>query len=600
MPDLEVMLRSYAERLDEQYPQVKLEEIVGRPTPRAAPLRWLTVRRGLAIAAASAAVVLILVGGLALLIALLGEEEPPVVTEPPAPAEASEWPLGLVLSDRTGIRVVPFESPEEAVLLQSDEFFEGITWAIPDRRGGMIFQHSDATPAPWPPGAVLWLRAGAVTPEVLVPPAGPVEHASWPKAGILPIGVADSGQGHALFVYSIGSVDAESWTSRIMAADLDAGGLTRQIYETDRFIDPVWGDHPLVAGDTIALIDRDWDTNESDRCVTVMLIGVDDGSPVPAAPDCLPSGWMTLAHDGRSMGVLGTEVFTLNEETLPVTIFDPSTGEILEEATVDVRGYQAVDLTSSPGGWLVSVDTPNEVRLLRLDGTLHLRVEKSKVPFAWPEDFWFFTRTAYHHPLDLAPGASLGSGSGEVPCRPSDSDLPSQDIPAAVAATRRLLFDLASACDYMSLAALAREHSTRLFVEGYVISFAEADTTYPPLSEDRLVRVWIADGRSGALEAYGAPASEPLGALAALLATTPIYVEEAAQFPETQPDREGPMWVWPRVFVEPSDEGWREVAGEEPHPPAPGGGYVGYRVGISPDGSWAFFVAGDFSGTADD
>ena len=105
-----------------------------------------------------------------------------------------------------------------------------------------------------------------------------------------------------------------------MAADLDEGGAIRLVQDVDAGIDHIWALYPMVEGNLIALIDNDWETDENERCVTVTLIRVDDGSPVQATPDCLPPGPMTLAHDGRSMGVLGPPT----EETLqPVTILDP-------------------------------------------------------------------------------------------------------------------------------------------------------------------------------------------------------------------------------------------------------------------------------------
>lgn len=87
MPDLETQLRSYSEHLDQRYPEVTFEEIVGRRIKPRAPLRPVRVRRGLTVALASAFVVLLVVGGLALL--LFGGEEAPVVTTPEPPPTTS-------------------------------------------------------------------------------------------------------------------------------------------------------------------------------------------------------------------------------------------------------------------------------------------------------------------------------------------------------------------------------------------------------------------------------------------------------------------------------------------------------------------------------
>jgi hypothetical protein len=80
MLDLEARLRRYVEHLDEAYPDIAVEEVLGGRRHRvlAPPLR----RRGPLVAVAAAVLALVLIGGVAWLARLSGEEAPPVVTQP--------------------------------------------------------------------------------------------------------------------------------------------------------------------------------------------------------------------------------------------------------------------------------------------------------------------------------------------------------------------------------------------------------------------------------------------------------------------------------------------------------------------------------------
>jgi hypothetical protein len=560
MPDLETQLRTYGTLLDERHPNPTFDEIVEGPRKQPAPVRPLRLRRGLAIAVASAVIVLILVGGLALLLRLFVEEEAPVVTTPePPPVETSEWPLGLTVVGEQGVSVVPFDALDQPILLQSDELLEGIferiNWAISDHRGGLIFEH-DVIPDER--AAVLWLRAGAAAPELLVP-----------ESGIFPIGVTTSAEQHALFVYSIGSVGADGWRSRIMAADLDQGGTIREIGTADGGIEPLMGDYHASAADgVVAVFDLDWAEGQ-ERCITVTLIGVDDGSTIPATGDCLPfPGGMTLSYDGQAVGVISQ-----TGESVRVAVMDVFTGAILEENIIDVQTPHEVGLVSSPGGWLIYAESDAQIRLLRVDGSEWKRIEKASVPMAWPHvDFWFFKRYLYHHPFNLASEASLGSGTGELPCQATTADLPAQDLPNAVAVTRQLLFDLAVACDYEGLAAIVWSHNTQMPM------FDSIGSAPPPEweghSEDDMVRSWVADGRRG---------REPLSLIAAMLQTQPSYVEDIPDWPvwdpgdhwvgDPNPDPEGCVWVW--------ESG-------------------GNLLGIDTNGVWRFFIPSTWPGPGDE
>lgn len=80
MPELETQLREYGGLLEEQYPDITFEEVVGRLAP--VRRRSLGLRGGLALAVAAALLVLVALGGVALLGRLFGGPEPPVITQP--------------------------------------------------------------------------------------------------------------------------------------------------------------------------------------------------------------------------------------------------------------------------------------------------------------------------------------------------------------------------------------------------------------------------------------------------------------------------------------------------------------------------------------
>jgi hypothetical protein len=531
--------------------------------------------------------------GLALLVGLLsggcgwiGDRE--MLTDDPAPTTVpqttptgqSEGPLGVIVPGPSGIALVPFDPSDQPIMLESDELYRSISWAMSDSRGGLIFAHT-ITPPPWPPGSVLWLRAGAATPEVLVP-AGEFSGR---------IGMATSRDGHALFVYYASGPDLTIGnthypTSRIMAADLDDDGAIRELVLLDGSADYDFGRYSVrTGGDVVVILDR-----HAAGCHTVTVLSVEDGAPIPAGIDCIPgesyvTGWRTVSHDGRSLGVFGAGWFDGEEPPPTVTVTDLFTGKIIiEEAIVDPGGQ----LISGTGGWLVVVRTGDEIRLVGLDGVERLRVE-------WPglNNGWLW-HELYHQPFEFAPSASLGSGNAQAPCQPSSAVLPPQDLPEPVAATRQLLFDLASSCDYQGLAALAQEHWPQMFIRG---------TGFPPsYSEEVLIDSWVSDGRTG-LRDSNIASREPLASLAALLATRPTYVEDIPDWPvflgprnPNDPDDvdfnlepSGCVWVWPAVYVG-ADGGPDDWAVWTAH--------FDYRIGIGADGTWRFFMASFYEAAA--
>jgi hypothetical protein len=560
----------------------------GAPDPdelRAAHGRRRMRQRAVAGVAAVAMVAVLVIGGTGLLPDRLELWIDDVIGDPSeleqddaARTGTTGPPLGLLAVGEEGIALVPFDAPDGTVLLESDQFFEHVMWALPDQRGGLVFQH-EVTPLPWPAGAVLWLRAGATRPDVLIPPGKAWEASTFPRAGIMPIGTVTTNDGRALFVYAFedepptDADDVLTDPTRIMVADLDDGTL-RQLAVLDGTLHEFGRYEAVAGGAAVAVVDR-----QVEACLTLTMLHVDDGSQIPTTSNCLPGGpWVrrALSHDGRSLAAVWLPDQG-GEPELDMSVVDVSTGRVVEQATIQVQDLDGFSLSSGPSGWVVSAHTRSEVVLVDADGNELERLDRSQLP---GEVGGAGLAGHYHHPFDLTPGASLGSGSGELPCQPRADPLPVQDLPEPVGATRQALFGLAATCDYQGLASLAREHATTVFVSGLGSGLSVGEDDVYLTSEDDLVRSWIADGRSGP-EAYGIQAREPLSALAELLSQPPVYIEHGADLPASQPQREGPVWVWPAQWVE--------------APPVFGTAHTDYRVGIMPDGTWRFFQAGDFT-----
>jgi hypothetical protein len=145
---------------------------------------------------------------------------------------------------------------------------------------------------------------------------------------------------------------------------------------------------------------------------------------------------------------------------------------------------------------------------------------------------------------------------------------PQQGLPDAVADTRRAIAGAARACDYERLADLAGAGSRE-----FSFTFGAAEDP---------AEFW----RQGE-----AANRQPLRFMVELL-TTPYRADLD----------EPPVYMWPSAFGFPS---WEEVPeadrqalrplySEEDFRGFEGfGSYIGYRIGISSDGEWLFFVAGD-------
>jgi hypothetical protein len=138
-------------------------------------------------------------------------------------------------------------------------------------------------------------------------------------------------------------------------------------------------------------------------------------------------------------------------------------------------------------------------------------------------------------------------------------------LPDAVAQTRLAIAEAAVRCDYEALEAIALADGE------FVRSFADDETPDP----GEAARAW------GEAEGSGEP----------ILAT----LVELLRLPHAT---RGADYVWPSAFAdEPKDADWRALEAMYTQEEIEGfkdfGGYVGLRVGISPDGEWRYFVAGD-------
>jgi hypothetical protein len=143
-----------------------------------------------------------------------------------------------------------------------------------------------------------------------------------------------------------------------------------------------------------------------------------------------------------------------------------------------------------------------------------------------------------------------------------------EGLPAAVAETRRAIWEAATTCDWAAL--------ERLIPDEFSFSFAF-----------RGGRLAVAEWQD--LEAQG---GMPMYYLVELLTRPYRRLEFDA----------GTYYVWPSAFAYPD---WASVptADREALRPLYGdrefdgfadfGGYVGYRIGIADDGTWRYFIAGD-------
>lgn len=332
------------------------------------------------------------------------------------PTQAAEAPAGILVTDATGVTAFGRDGEVEGAVTGDPTY--PVALGFSDQMGGIIFQHA-TTPPPWDQGTLLWLRAGAESPEPVAVP--------FPGRRLIPVGPALSATGTPSFVYVLETPAGDGSETKIMSIDL---------YSLEHEeVGPVGEAEEVSAGgNMVAVIDR-----TDVMCPRLRLVAVGGETPDSPVTGCLPVGaGVGISSDGERLAVLADG--TMSE-------YDLATGEPIGQIEIP----DAYMLTSGAGGW--AVRTPEEVRLIGPGWDASYPPVESGwvVPFA---------------EIEIGPQASLGSDSDQLPCTPIEMSLPDQDLPGPVAETRETLFDLASACDYEGLAAMVAEDGTEVSYGG--------------------------------------------------------------------------------------------------------------------------------------
>jgi spore germination protein GerM len=296
----------------------------------------------------------------------------------------------------------------------------------------------------------------------------------------------------------------------------------------------------------------------------------DDGPQTGLVPAILVESPAYGALDVEATQRVGTAA--TDEERRPVNLIDVAGIANVFEATVVValtdgdgliiwEGFTTASCgTGCWGEWAV---------------TIPYRVDEPQMGalIAWEQSMQDGSQiNVREHPVWLVPPS--GATDTTTPDRACSGSLvddplvPQLDLPPEVAATRAAIFDAAVTCDWEALRALA----------GGELTF-----TFGAAAQDAISN-WQE------LEASGD--AQPMRYLAELLNRS--Y--------GTQPGPEDQLYyAWPSAFVVPwqdvterQREELRPLFGDEDFAVFEGfGGYIGDRIGILSDGTWAYFVAGD-------
>jgi hypothetical protein len=163
----------------------------------------------------------------------------------------------------------------------------------------------------------------------------------------------------------------------------------------------------------------------------------------------------------------------------------------------------------------------------------------------------------------LAVGAVASSAPAPCSARGLKLELPEQKLPAAVLDMRRRIFAAALNCDFGKLALLGNRNG-----KGLQFSYGAARSAR---------EYWARLERTKA---------EPVLRSLAIVLTLPVT-------------RFGGSYAWPSAHqLNPKPSDWQAVRAlytqKQIDAMRKGGiGYIGYRVGIKPNGDWIYFVAGD-------
>ena len=331
--------------------------------------------RQLGAAAGAAMIATVVVGVLALrppvtpgpIVATTTTTAPPGTTTTSAPAgNLIPATTGVLLATpNDGIVISGFDGSSGS--LTSDTYYEGIAWVISDGAGGIIFQH-EVTPLPWTQGAILQLPAVATIPSVLVSPD--------PGTYVRPLDT-DSG----LLLYRVDS----GGTSEVRTIDLRTQAIQTVIPATEFLINAGAEDGAVVAAYG----------GDCPRLEVFGLDGIDRQNNLDAG-GCQVGFINDLAFSGGY-------VYTIEDtESRNLVRRDLETGETVVAPIGDAWSVAALpDGTVAAGGADIVI------------GTFQADVftETARVPASTS-----FTLAA----IDGFPGATLGTGTGELPCTPLD------------------------------------------------------------------------------------------------------------------------------------------------------------------------------------
>lgn len=251
---------------------------------------------------------------------------------------------------------------------------------------------------------------------------------------------------------------------------------------------------------------------------------------------------------------------------------DPERTELLEEHETEIDGNRAVAQEYvSTFDAIYPEGTTFYRYLVDLDGrTLYGTTADAEVVQA---DYEESKRVlgAVMRSLDIVGGESTGEEPAAPACSAADDDstpAAQEGLPLPVEERRHMIVEAAVACDYDRLAGLTADQFT--------YSFGVSDDFAGFLRERE------ADGGEQA----------PLRYLTGMLDRPYGTIET----------EEETLYVWPSAFAYDS---WDDVPAEDREALKPlydeedfaffeqFGGYIGYRIGITAEGEWRFFVAGD-------
>ncbi|HJU51132.1 MAG TPA: hypothetical protein VJ815_02250 [Acidimicrobiia bacterium] len=311
----------------------------------------------------------------------------------------------VVVAGPDGISWTELGGDGKSGILESDPYYEAISWVASDGEGGLVFTH-EVTPLSWDQGTLLWLPAGAAAPRpVAAPPT---------QGQITPIGV-DSGR-----VYY--RLDSQGM-SEIIGVDLDG--------QNQEVLIPAAPDVRAAAldGPVLAVV-------QGFDCAQISLFMTVDGHQMPGGfSDCYPGSISDVSLSGDSIYVLE----------------DGSDGHILRHLSTagEDRGASPVD------GWQIEALDPSTVAI---GGTSITVGDFSGDAFIPRIEIEGSNTFALVPSVNVHPNASLGAGLGELPCTPLDLPaLATQGLPEPVEAKRQLIFELASGCEMGKLAEVVLE-----------------------------------------------------------------------------------------------------------------------------------------------